>query len=447
MAVLRALESCLHGQVHRRYTLYGQNVENQSGDSSPEKTRGARARSEHGFYGEGSQPNSLATFKLVTNGSGKVWPVDENGKPLVIYTDNSSIRTQQGFQRIRERFKLLDSTRKILKGERTQHCFFNRVDKNDGVGVMFNKARKKANYSNIMRCANAWGCPVCAAIISEHRKCEVKDAMDWWKAQGGSVLLLTLTVPHYSHTDIKQLKKDLKKAYSKFFKGVRASKDMFAKWQIEHYISCFEITHGENGFHPHYHILLFIPYAVGIGSHIGMEQDMYAVWKDCCTKSGLDEPSQKHGLHLQAGDDASNYVAKWGLEHEMTKGHVKKGKKESRTPFDILRSYDESGDEKEANLFRLYYFAFKGTRQLNWSKGLKKLSSNGQEEKTDQEIVDDTDNVAEMLFKLDIEMWNAVRKQGKQGELLIAVTEDQTLKKPLELIRQCLTNQGLLVNT
>ena len=311
---------------------------------------------------------------------------------------------------------------------------------------MFNKARKKANYSNIMRCANAWGCPVCAAIISEHRKCEVKEAMDWWKSQGGSVLLLTLTVPHYSHTDIKQLKKDLKKAYSKFFKGVRASQNLFSKWMIEHYISCFEITHGENGFHPHYHVLLFVPYSVGIGSHIGMEEDMYAVWKDCCTKSGLDEPSKKHGLHLQAGNEAGNYVSKWGLEHEMTKGHVKKGKKESRTPFDILRSYDESGDEKEANLFRLYYFAFKGTRQLNWSKGLKKLSSNGQEEKTDQEIVDDTDNVAEMLFKLDIEMWNAVRKQGKQGELLIAVTEDQTLKKPLELIRQCLTNQGLLVN-
>ena len=215
---------------------------------------------------------------------------------------------------------------------------------------------------------------------------------------------------------------------------------------IEHYISCFEITHGQNGFHPHYHVLLFVPYSVGIGSHIGMEEDMYAVWKDCCTKSGLDEPSKEYGLHLQAGNEAGNYVSKWGLEHEMTKGHVKKGKKESRTPFDILRSYDESGDEKEANLFRLYYFAFKGQRQLNWSKGLKKLSSKGQEEKTDQEIVDDTDNVAEMLFKLDIEMWNAVRQQGKQGELLIAVTEDQTLKKPLELIRQCLTNQGLLVN-
>ena len=415
-------------------TLYSQNDVNQiggEGDARPCALPRACTRA------------PLPHVKLVTNGRGKVWPVDENGKPLVKYTDNSSILVQQGFQRLRDRFKLLNKVRKILKGERTQHCFFNRVDRNDGVGVMFNKSRNKANYSNIMRCANAWGCPVCAAIISEHRKCEVKEAMDWWQGQGGSVLLLTLTVPHYSHTDIKQLKKDLKKAYSKFFKGVRASQNMFSKWMIEHYISCFEITHGDNGFHPHYHVLLFIPYSIGVGSLSLMQADMFKVWEHCCLKAGLGAPSQKHGLHLQAGNEAGDYVSKWGLEHEMTKGHVKKGKKDGRTPFDILRSFDETGDEKEANLFRLYYFAFKGQRQLNWSRGLKKLCSKGQE-KTDQEIVDDTDNVAEMLFKLDIELWNAVRSQGKQGELLIAVVEDQTLKKPMELIRQCLAENGQL---
>ena len=210
---------------------------------------------------------------------------------IVKYTDNSSILVQQGFQRLRDRFKLLNKVRKILKGECTQHCFFNRVDRNDGVGVMFNKSRNKANYSNIMRCANAWGCPVCAAIISEHRKNEVKEAMDWWQGQGGSVLLLTLTVPHYSHTDIKQLKKDLKKAYSKFFKGVRASQNMFSKWMIEHYISCFEITHGDNGFHPHYHVLLFIPYSIGVGSLSLMQAAMFKVWEHCCLKAGLGVPS------------------------------------------------------------------------------------------------------------------------------------------------------------
>ncbi|RIW97378.1 replication protein, partial [Acinetobacter baumannii] len=67
---------------------------------------------------------------------------------------------------------------------------------------------------------------------------------------------------------------------------------------------------------------------------------------------------------------------------------------------------------------------FKGTRQLNWSKGLKKLSSKGQEEKTDQELVDETGNVAELMFKLSIELWNPIRKHGRQGELLIKVQED-----------------------
>lgn len=419
-------------------TLYSQNDVSQSRDAGARATRVTSARIAR-------EPASLPTCKLVTNGSGKVWAVDENGKPLGITTDNSAIRTQQGFQAIKERFKLLDSARKILDGERTQYCFYNRVDKNDGVGVTYNKLRKKANYTNVMRCANAWGCPVCASIISEHRKCEVKEAMDWWKKQGGSVMLLTLTVPHYNTTDIKELKKELKKAYSKFFKGVRASKDMFERWQIKHYISCFEITHGKNGFHPHYHVLLFVPYSMSPSSIPGIKQDMYKVWKDCCEKAGLDTPTEKHGLDIRGGDKADSYVAKWGLEHEMTKGHVKKGKAESRTPFDILRSYTDSENEADANLFKLYYFAFKGTRQLNWSKGLKKLVSK-EAEKSDQEVVDDTDNVAELLFKLDIEMWHAVRKQKKQGELLVTVAEDQTLKKALEMIRQCLADQGILLN-
>ena len=420
-------ESCLYDQVHRRITLYDQNIQNQSG-----------ATAERGVPRTHIAPSDVPTVQFVTDGRG-------NLKPLGITTDNSAIRTQQGFQAIKERFKLLDSARKILDGERTQYCFYNRVDKNDGVGVTYNKLRKKANYTNVMRCANAWGCPVCASIISEHRKCEVKEAMDWWKKQGGSVMLLTLTVPHYNTTDIKELKKELKKAYSKFFKGVRASKDMFERWQIKHYISCFEITHGKNGFHPHYHVLLFVPYSMSPSSIPGIKQDMYKVWKDCCEKAGLDTPTEKHGLDIRGGDKADSYVAKWGLEHEMTKGHVKKGKAESRTPFDILRSYTDSENEADANLFKLYYFAFKGTRQLNWSKGLKKLVSK-EAEKSDQEVVDDTDNVAELLFKLDIEMWHAVRKQKKQGELLVAVAEDQTLKKALEMIRQCLADQGILLN-
>ena len=128
--------------------------------------------------------------------------------PLGNTTDNSAIRTQQGFQAIKERFKLLDSARKILDGERTQHCFYNRVDKNDGVGVTFNKFRNKANYTNVMRCANAWGCPVCAAI-SQRSHGLVEETRR----------ICAASYPycsHYSDTDIKQLKKDLKRLMASF---------------------------------------------------------------------------------------------------------------------------------------------------------------------------------------------------------------------------------------
>lgn len=45
----------------------------------------------------------------------------------------------------------------------------------------------------------------------------------------------------------------------------------------------------------------------------------------------------KHGLDLRDGKYASQYVSKWGLEHELTKGHIKKGKENSLTPFDLLQ--------------------------------------------------------------------------------------------------------------
>ena len=98
--------------------------------------------------------------------------------PLGIYTDNSATRTTQGFQPIREKFKLLHFARKLLPKERTAHCFYNRITKEEGVSVFLNKLRNKANYGNVMRCANPWACPVCSAIISEGRKDEVKTAMD-----------------------------------------------------------------------------------------------------------------------------------------------------------------------------------------------------------------------------------------------------------------------------
>ena len=81
---------------------------------------------------------------------------------------------------------------------------------------------------------------------------------------------------------------------------------------------------GENGWHPHNHILLFTQHAVhGFASY---RDQLARIWMDSCIKAGLRSPSMKHGLDIQDGSQADRYVAKWGLPEEMSKGHMKKGK-------------------------------------------------------------------------------------------------------------------------
>lgn len=76
---------------------------------------------------------------------------------------------------------------------------------------------------------------------------------------------------------------------------------------------------------------------------------------------------------FQDGTYADQYVGKWGIEHEMTKGHVKKGK-ETFTPFDLLRLSEKDDlifEKFPSKLFQEFAIAFKGARQLVFSRGLK----------------------------------------------------------------------------
>ena len=61
----------------------------------------------------------------------------------------------------------------------------------------------------------------------------------------------------------------------------------------------------------------------------------YPIWLDGCRKSGLADPSEAHGVRIDDGSHAANYVSKWGLDSELTKGHLKKGR--SSVNWDLLR--------------------------------------------------------------------------------------------------------------
>ena len=127
----------------------------------------------------------------------------------------------------------------------------------------------------------------------------------------------------------------------------------------------------------------------------------------------------KHGLDIRDGSYAEQYVAKWGLDYEMTKGHIKQGRKESISPFDLLQLSIEDQEihgKIPSKLWQRVRHFDEGEHQLRWSNGLKKLV--GIDEKDDQEVVDETDDESITLRDVDQVTFDLLVKYQKRHEFL-----------------------------
>ena len=112
-------------------------------------------------------------------------------------------------------------------------------------------------------------------------------------------------------------------ALKRFFNGTRKSKAIWADMGKIGHIKALEVTHGRNGWHPHYHILIFTK------QELPKDYDtapLLELWQNSCRLAKLPIPNEKYGLNWKKGD-YSGYISKWGIDSEMTKGHVKKRQK------------------------------------------------------------------------------------------------------------------------
>lgn len=368
-----------------------------------------------GIFDDRNEATGVSTPDQVTRGKNLRF-----GSRLVKITKCQSTPENKGFEQDRlkrlSRFALQEIAGKLLVNHRVNYCLRHRISKDTGVKVMYNPVREKAHYSNLVRCGSVWVCPVCSAKIAEERKQELKTAMSNWRKQGGHVYLLTLTNRHHAGDNLKQLLEGQKKALA-YLWGNRSPKEMLKNLGKQGHVIATEVTYGENGWHPHYHILLFMRHEVNIQ---GLQSFLATEWQNCCKRAGLAIPTREHGVNLQDGSYADSYVTKWGLEDEMTKGHIKKGREGGLTPFDLLRQSVECPEY--GKLFKVFVEAFKGKRQLHWSRGLKALLC--VDERTDEELAEETDKVAYQYDELDEEIWYLVSKYRNRGEFLEAVEDD-----------------------
>jgi hypothetical protein len=314
-----------------------------------------------------------------------------------------------------ERFALQSASRKLLPNSRTAKCLRLRRNGQD-IHVLQSKEHKTCSYKGLQTCGSVWACPVCAAKISERRRVELSAAIERHLANGGGVYLLTLTNPHHFGDDLAELLAGQAKALY-YFNSDRASRKVFAAMGCIGQIRALETTHGRlrrvnNGWHPHYHIVLFAASGIDL---LAFQLDLSLRWISACTKAGLKAPSMEHGAKLDPGEFAADYAAKWGLDHEMTKGHIKKAK-DGESPFDLLRAYLANGDKQAGALFLQFAQTFKGKRQLHWSHGLKKRFQIG--EMSDEELANKQDDKALLLGTITISQWRYILKKEARSLVL-----------------------------
>lgn len=353
----------------------------------------------------------------------------------------------------RSAYALKNTSAKLLPAERVCNCLNHRVTADRGVDVRFNKTNGKAGYGNLMRCDSVWVCPLCSARILAKRSSEVEKGVDTWTQAGGSVFMLTLTHSHKRTDNLALKMKLLQKALSRFF-GDRAMKEIFDQFGKVGQIKALETTYSDaNGWHPHHHILMFskmspdefLNNAVsvtydknGYVQYVSLEREQKLIakgriddikivtfeqfiksyWVKICLAVGLGAPSLKRGATMQNASAVKTYLTKFKTAQELTNAQAKRAKGDSRNQWEILADA-HNGCESSGKLWQVYADAFKGQRQLFWSRGLKGMLLI--DEIADDEI-EELEGVAEdeivTVIELAVEDWGYIRRKNWQAQLL-----------------------------
>jgi hypothetical protein len=298
---------------------------------------------------------------------------------------------------------------------------------------IYKREKGSFSYGGLITCGSVWVCPVCASKIAEHRRVDLKKALDLVPElffPGGEVYHLTLTAPHHMGESLLSLLDKMAHA-RRLMLNRKPWKRFERELGLRGSIRALEVTYGHlNGWHVHFHVLLIVA-AASIGSLDELKNEVFQQWRPACQTAGLEAPSEKHGVDFAHGESASDYVAKWGVEDEMTKGHIKQGFDGNLSPFQFLDKFIE-GDDRYKALFQEFDKAFKGRRQLVWSKGLRDLLSI-EPEKTDEEIADGQEPDAKLFANITARQWSMILRKEKRGQVLEACRGGiESLKKYLD---------------
>lgn len=259
---------------------------------------------------------------------------------------------------------------------------------------LFQSDSGAAHFRGVQTCGSVWACACCSEKISRLRSAELTNAIENWS---GQTISLTLTFSHGRNDDLVELiakQANARKwlAAQRRYKNLRAQIGA-TKAQGGGTVRASEVTHAApgtpngNGWHPHSHEAWFTTRTNITSAEVEeFQHTLSLLWIEACQKVGLAAPDMEHGV-VASMEASASYSAKWGLGPELTRSDLKAGNSKGLTPWQLLQIAHDKGREwkQAAALFREYALAYRGRRQLTYSRGLKALM--GIANKTDAELV------------------------------------------------------------
>lgn len=244
-----------------------------------------------------------------------------------------------------------------------------------GIAILSNSSYSR--LSGARMCHNSWACPVCSAVIMSKYATRISAAIDALKEKYVPIMI-TYTIFHSKSDSCQQAFDVLFETWKRFSSDKKGKRSgvyghFLHDCEIKHYVRCSEVTYTVNGWHPHLHVLYFVPkHKLHLAA--AKEMALRTTWKNAQEKAmlkvygytkynALYESEREHGegacgVYLSKDNQGnpvimktSDYLCGWGIDKELTGNYQKSATcKTSRTPYQLLNAAFD-GDQMAIHLY------------------------------------------------------------------------------------------------
>lgn len=306
------------------------------------------------------------------------------------YDNIKDYRAQKYFK------KFINESGKNFKLRTFLSCGRRPTKPENGISILSNGVHSRIFGAKM--CGNSWACPVCSAIKMSRAATRISAALDALKETHYGIMI-TFTVFHSKNDTCKEVFDLLFKTWSSFISNRQdgAYAKFLSDLNIKHYVRCSEVTFSENGWHPHMHVLYFVP-KENFESVLAYEKSLRERWRDKQSKAmkkiygyvkynAFYESEVEHGegaagVFISKSNEkpiiqkSSDYIAGWGADKELTGNYLKEAtSKTSKTPYQLLYAAID-GDQMAKNLYLEFaeYIITNKRRRFDFSRtGLAKI--------------------------------------------------------------------------